>query len=57
MENKMIVINIFNKIKEKLKKLFELNCPYCGGTMHVKGLDTQIDKLVYKCEKCGKEWV
>ena len=25
--------------------------------MKSKYLDMEIDNLVYKCEKCGKEWI
>lgn len=33
------------------------HCPECGGRMKSEYLDMEIEKLVYKCKKCGKEWV
>lgn len=32
-------------------------CPFCGGTMDVAFIDMEINKMVYKCRNCGKEWV
>lgn len=45
------------QIIKKIKDIFSHHCPECDGVMQVEMLDSQIDKLVYKCKKCGKEWV
>lgn len=46
-----------SKIVEWIRDLFCLHCENCGGRMKEKFLDMQIDRIVYKCEKCGKEWI
>lgn len=45
------------KIMKKIKDIFSLHCPECNGRMKSKYLDMQSDHLVYKCTKCGKEWM
>ena len=49
-----------DKLKEKLKKIrkiFEIHCPDCGGKV-VYGFYDPIHKInVYYCQECGKEWV
>ena len=30
-------------------------CPDCGGKMD--DVDLHDDRTVYKCRKCGKEWI
>lgn len=45
------------KVLSKIKNIFKLKCPYCNGIMEVEMIDMQIDKLVYKCKKCEKEWI
>lgn len=45
------------KLIEKIKDIFSLHCQECGGRMKSEMLDMQFDNLVYKCTKCGKEWM
>ena len=45
------------KLIEKIKDIFSLHCPECNGRMKCEMLDMQFDSLVYKCIKCGKEWM
>ena len=45
------------RIIEKIKDIFSLHWPECGGRMECEYLDMEIDNLVYKCKKCGKEWL
>jgi uncharacterized Zn finger protein len=45
------------RIIEKIKDIFSLHCPECGGRMKSEFLDMEIDHIVYKCEKCGEEWI
>lgn len=45
------------RIIEKIKEIFSLHCPDCRGAMKSKYLDMEIDHMVYKCTKCGKEWI
>lgn len=47
------MLNVVKKIKE----FFKLKCPNCGGEMRSIFLDMKIDKVVYKCKKCEKEWI
>ena len=44
-------------IIEKLKDIFSLHCPESKGRMKSEYLDMEIDHMVYKCTKCGKEWI
>ena len=44
-------------IWEKVKDIFSLHCPECNGRMKSEYLDMELDKLVYKCEKCGKKFI
>ena len=32
-------------------------CPRCGGKLHSTFFDLTFDKLVYKCSKCGEEYI
>ena len=32
-------------------------CPDCGGKLKRFYYDAEIDKDVYKCESCGKEYI
>lgn len=52
------------KIKEKLKWLkwkihhkLSHHCPECNGVMKTECFDMKLDKLVYKCTVCGKEYI
>ncbi len=45
------------RIIDKIKDIFSLHCPACNGRMQVEYLDMEIDHIVYKCEKCGEEWI
>ena len=47
---------IMSRIIEWIKDLFSLHCEACGVRLKSKFLDMELDKMVYKCEKCGKEW-
>lgn len=37
--------------------VLKLRCPKCTGIMDCEMLDPTIDKLVYKCRDCGKEFI
>lgn len=45
------------KIIEKIKDIFRIHCPECNGIIKSEYLDMEIDHVVYKCTKCGKEWI
>lgn len=32
-------------------------CPRCGGKLKKSFFDASIDKQVYKCEDCSKEYI
>ncbi len=40
-----------------INKIVRLKCPSCDGYMQIEMLDMEIDRLVYKCENCQKEWI
>lgn len=40
-----------------LKRIVTLKCPECHNSLNCEYLDMSIDKLVYKCTKCNKEWI
>lgn len=42
---------------EWIKNLFSPHCEDCGERMKNEFFDMEIDHMVYKCEKCGKEWI
>lgn len=44
------------KIREFYNEYFNHHCPDCDGIMDSEFLDMTIDKLVYKCRNCDKEW-
>jgi predicted nucleic acid-binding Zn ribbon protein len=50
-------MTVIKKVWEKIKDIFSLHCPECNGRMKSEFLDMEIDKLVYKCEKCGEKWI
>ena len=52
-DNAQTILNLIEKIKD----IFSLHCPECGGRMKSEFLDMEIDHIVYKCEKCGEEWI
>ena len=54
MENE---VRLIERMKCFWEKHFKPHCPDCGGVMDVEMLDMILDKLVYKCRDCGKEWV
>lgn len=50
-------MDILKAIWETIKDIGSLHCPECNGRMKSEFLDMEIDSLVYKCTKCGKEWL
>lgn len=50
-------MRLIERIKRFWEKRFKLHCPDCGGVMDGDQLDMELDKVVYTCRKCGKEWV
>lgn len=48
---------MFKKIVKILKYIFCLKCPDCNGNLSSEMIDMEHDKIVYKCEQCGKEWI
>ena len=42
---------------KKIREFFKQECPLCGGEMGVVFIDMVFDRAVYKCKKCGKEWI
>lgn len=32
-------------------------CPDCGGDMYYEEYDVACDRDIYKCKKCGEEWI
>ena len=51
-----------NKLKckmilENIKAFFSLKCPECKGILKAEKFDYHFDIIVYKCSKCGIEWI
>ena len=44
-------------LKNLYKKIFYFHCPDCKGVMKFEKFDYSLSKCVYKCTKCGKEWI
>ena len=51
------MMKMLAKIKKKISKIFERNCPDCGGILKYEFYDPIRKKNVYKCQDCEKEWV
>lgn len=45
-----------NKIS-KIRKMFEIHCPDCGGILKYEFYDHVHKVDVFRCQECGKEWV
>ena len=45
-----------DKIKKFYEKHFKAHCPDCGEVMDGDQLDMTINKIIYTCRECGKEW-
>ena len=50
-------MRLIERIKCFLEKNFKCHCPDCGGVMNGDKLDMKLDKVVYTCRVCKKEWV
>ena len=50
------VEKLVDKIKKFYEKHFKAHCPDCGGVMDGDQLDMTINKIIYTCRECGKEW-
>ena len=50
-------MKLINEIIRLYEKHFKHHCPDCDGVMYSIFLDMKLDKLVYKCRVCSKEWV
>lgn len=44
------------KLLRKIRELFTLRCPECGGKLH-QYLNPGSGPNIYHCEKCGKDWI
>jgi len=44
-------------LKDLFTQFFKQSCPLCGGKMSCEMLDMEFDSLVYKCDKCNKEFI
>ena len=54
MENE---VRLIERIKRFWERYFKPHCPDCGGIMDGDQFDMEIDKVVYTCRDCNKEWV
>jgi uncharacterized protein with PIN domain len=54
------LIHVFLKWIKKILSIINIwqgVCPECGGILQAYMLDMIIDKMVWKCDKCGKEYI
>ena len=49
--------NIIKWLKNIFYKIIYFHCPDCKGIMKFEKYDYSGSKFVYKCTKCGKEWI
>jgi len=45
------------RIIKWIKHLIALKCPDCGSDMAGDMYNSIIDKVIYTCTKCGKQWI
>jgi uncharacterized protein (DUF983 family) len=45
------------KLLKKIINWLRIDCPECYGKLHQEFFDMQYDKLVWKCDKCGKQFI
>lgn len=48
------------KVKAAANKVLDwlcLRCPECGGKLVEEFYDVGLGKMIYRCEKCGEEWI
>lgn len=50
-------VRLIERIKRFWERHFKPHCPDCGGVMDGDQFDMEIDKVVYTCRICNKEWV
>ena len=50
-------VRLIEQIKRFWERYFKPHCPDCGGIMDGDQFDMEIDKVVYTCRDCNKEWV
>lgn len=50
-------MKLLNKLRAFYDKCVKLHCPQCNGIMDALYLDPIINKLVYVCRDCQKEWI
>ena len=48
---------VFRKVIGIFKAITTQKCPDCNGVMKWEMIDMELDKNVYKCSNCGKQWV
>lgn len=44
------------RIKAFFSEVFQHHCPDCNSIMKVDFFHSEMDKNVYKCTKCGRQW-
>ena len=47
---------VMTRIKEFCNRHFKHHCPDCDGIMDSDVFNMELDRVVYKCRNCGKEW-
>lgn len=48
---------MFKKLYAILKSAITAYCDDCGGILKFDFYDAEIDRNVYVCSKCGKQWL
>lgn len=44
-------------LRKRIRKFFQCRCPKCKALLDEEFLDLEINKIVYRCTRCGKRWV
>lgn len=50
-------MKIFNKFINWINNIFSIKCPKCDNKMDILYLNMKYDSLVYRCEKCKKNYI
>jgi predicted RNA-binding Zn-ribbon protein involved in translation (DUF1610 family) len=43
-------------LKRILRRIWYHHCPECDGEM-TSCFEMELDRLLYTCKECGKEWI
>lgn len=51
------MLSRLKNLKNRIRKMFEIYCPECGGILKYEFYNPIHKVDVFRCQECGKEWV